>query len=729
MLRGSQEAACREQYQHPTDSRHGVVNGRLRRSNSARNDSIGILRRPMRRPLLIATAIAMVACHREPSAPLARDKVDVILITIDTLRADAVGYSANTRVKTPFLDRLAADGVVFSNAHAHNVVTLPSHVNILTGLYPYQHGVHDNAGFRLDVKNETLATMLRRAGYTTGAFVGAYPLDARYGLNAGFDVYDDNYGKGPASLDFTNQERPAAAVLDAATHWWRANEGKKRFLWIHVYDVHAPYRPPEPFAAEYDDNPYLGEVAAVDHALNTQLAPLIDADPGALVIVTADHGEGLGDHGELTHGLFAYEATLKIPLIVRAPGLPHRVETAYVRHADIVPTVLDALGITKPTVLPGLSLLGKVEPRDTYFEALSASLNRGWAPLTGVIHRGDKYIELPIAELYLLLHDPHELTNLRTERRRDAEEARQLLAGMHAVVSPARSVSSEEAARLRSLGYISGTASGKEAYTVADDPKNLVALDNKMHDVIEAYERHDLPRALAFAKEVVAARPEMAAARELLAFVLQQSENVPAAIDNLRQAIRHGGQTDGMRVQLGLLLTESGKTAEAVQILAPLATGDNPDALNAYGIALADLGKFDDAALQFHRILQLDPNNAPALQNLGIVALRRDDVAAAQSFLARALALNPRLPLALNTLGVVYARQGDYAHAVQSWNSAVTIDPRQYDALFNAGLVEGRAGHVSEARAALSRFVATAPKDRYAADIVTARQALQALQP
>jgi len=683
----------------------------------------------MRRLTFAIATLAILACHRESSSPpmALHGKPDVILVTIDTLRADAVGYSGNTRVKTPFLDRLASQGVVFTNAHAHNVVTLPSHVNILTGLYPYQHGVHDNAGFKLDAKNETLSTMLHRAGYATGAFIGAYPLDARYGLNAGFDVYDDNYGKGAASLDFANQERPAGAVLEAAARWWSANSGKPRFLWVHLYDAHAPYRPPEPFASAYASDPYLGEVAAVDHALDAQLAPIIDSDPNALVIITADHGEGRGDHGELTHGLFAYEATLKIPLIVRAPGAKHHVEPAYVRHVDIVPTVLDALSIAKPRVLPGASLLGKIEPHDSYFESLSASLNRGWAPLTGVIHRGEKYIELPIAELYDLPRDPKELTNLRAERRRDADEERQLLAGMHATVTAGRNVSAEEMAKLRSLGYVTGNDTGKSTYTAADDPKNLVALDNKMHDVIDAYETHDVPRALKLAKEVVAARPDMAAGRELLAFVLQQTENVPGAIENLRAAIGHG-QDASLRVQLGLLLTESGKTAEAVQILAPLASGSDPDALNAYGIALADEGKVDDATQQFNRVLQLDPNNAPALQNLGIVALRRDDVASAQSYLNRALALNPRLPLALNTLGVVYARQNDYAHAVESWNRAVAIDPRQYDALFNAGLVEGRAGHVNEAKSALSRFVASAPKDRYAADIVTARQALQALQ-
>src|SRR3954464_2000734 len=184
---------------------------------------------------LFSCLLLLAGCHPEqPSTPATQQLSNsIILITIDTLRADSVGYAGNTRVKTPFLDSLAARGIVFTNAHAHNVVTLPSHVNILTGLYPYQHGVHDNAGFKLDAKKETLGAMLHRAGYTTGAFIGAYPLDARYGLNAGFDVYDDNYGKGAASLDFSNQERPAGAVLDAAARWWRANDGKPRFLWVH----------------------------------------------------------------------------------------------------------------------------------------------------------------------------------------------------------------------------------------------------------------------------------------------------------------------------------------------------------------------------------------------------------------------------------------------------------------------------------------------------------------
>lgn len=669
-------------------------------------------------------ALLVGACGRERVPVAAPKPDDIILITIDTLRADSVGFAGKTGVKTPFLDRMASEGIVFSNAHAHNVVTLPSHTNILTGLYPYQHGVRDNAGFKLDPKHETVAAMLRRAGYTTGAFVGAFPLDARFGLNRGFDVYDDNYGKGAAKLEFALQERPAAAVLDAATRWWNANAGKKRFLWVHLYDPHAPYHPPEPFATQYAADPYLGEIAYVDDALGKAVSPLLSN--GTLLIITADHGEARGDHGERTHGLFAYESTLKVPLIVWRGQSGHRVEPAYVRHIDIVPTIVGAAGIAKPSTLPGASLLERIDSRDSYFESLSTSLSRGWAPLTGIIHRGEKYIDLPLAELYDLPRDPREENNLLDRQRRDVAEARRILTSLHANTDvTSGSVSAEEVARLRSLGYLGGTADRKKAYTAGDDPKNLVGIDSKIHQAIDAYERRDLAKAVALAQEVVTEQPDMSSGRELLAFLLQQQERIGEAIANLREAVRTGGQSP--RVQLALLLTESGRAGEAAEILAPLAPAGDPDVVNAYGIALADEGKLDAAAVQFESVLKNDPNNAPALQNLGIVALRRDDVNGAERYLTKALALSPRLPLALNTLGVVYARQGDFPRAVTFWQQAVDIDPRQYDAMYNIGLVEGRAGHTREARAALTRFVNEAPKERYAADIASARRALTGL--
>ena len=320
------------------------------------------------------------------------------------------------------------------------------------------------------------------------------------------------------------------------------------------------------------------------------------------------------------------------------------------------------------------------------------------------------------------------MNNLRDERRRDVQQAREILANFHADVQVSnRSIPAEEAARLRSLGYVAGSGVPNKVYTTADDPKNLVDVDRKLHDIIDAYERHQLDRAIAIGRELVAAQPKMAAGRELLAFVLQQREQISDAIANLREAVRLGGETQSARVQLALLLTESGKSNEAVKILAPMAQSNDPDVLNAYGIALADQGDVDRAAQQFQRVLQADPNNAPALQNLGIVALRRDDVRSAQEYLSRALALNPRLPLALNAMGVVYARDNDDAHAIASWRQAVAIDPHQYDALLNIGRLEGHLGHSAEARQALTQFVNSAPKEKYGADIAAARQALTAL--
>ena len=283
------------------------------------------------------------------------------------------------------LDRLAAAGRVYTDAHAHNVVTLPSHVNILTGRYPYQHGVRDNSGFTVPESVPTLATVLRQAGYATGAFVGAYPLDSRYGLGHGFDVYDDDYPRGSNPAEFVIAERRGDQVIAPALAWWRAQTGKPRFLWVHLYDPHAAYDPPEPFASRVSRT---GPISARWRP-RTRSSPRCSIRCSrarrtpALVVVTADHGEALGDHGELTHGLFAYEATLRVPLVVWGAGVNPGRDDRPARHVDIVPTVLGRLGLDPPDGLPGSSLLEAPEAGDSYFEALSTNLNRGWAPLRG----------------------------------------------------------------------------------------------------------------------------------------------------------------------------------------------------------------------------------------------------------------------------------------------------------------------------------------------------------
>lgn len=663
---------------------------------------------------------------------------DIILVTIDTLRADGLGISGQNKVRTPFLDELAEGGIYFENAHAHNVMTLPSHTNILTGLLPYQHGVRDNAGFSLvnrphvakaSRKQPTIAATLAARGYATGAFVAAYPLDSHFGLDQGFEVYDDEYPKSSIT-GFGTPERPASAVLAAAETWYAAAGDRKKFLWVHLYEPHHPYEPPSPFREEYRDAPYYGEIAAVDDALGRFLRPILEQRPGTLVILTSDHGEGLGDHDENYHGLFAYESTLKVPLILyERERLQPRREKNFVAHTDIVPTILDRLGLQQPEELKGASLLGVQAPRDTYFEALWGTLNFGWAPLVGMIHDGHKYIDLPVAELYDLPSDPAEEKNILESNRRMTTRIREkLVAAAPGPTAVQRNVTPDEAKNLLSLGYLTGTAAAKTSYSADDDPKNLVQYHGQMNAALELHRQGASAEAVRIAESLLRERPEMTMASDLLAHILEQSGDRQEAEGVLRAALANGTASDAMKKRLGLLLSEKGEAREAVAILAPFAGSSEPPLLNAYGIALADVGRMREAVQQFERVLELDPDNASAYENLGVLALQMNDLARAERFLSRALELNARMPRALNTMGVIHARNNDLPRAMEAWQRSVELDPRQYDALFNLGMVAGRAGRPEDARRALTLFVKTAPPDRYARDIAAAKQALAALK-
>ncbi len=653
-----------------------------------------------------------------------RESPDVVLITIDTLRFDALGFSGNREVETPNLDRLAREGLVFDRAHASNVVTLPSHVNILTGLYPHQHGVRDNTGFRLDPRFSTLATLLKEKGYTTGAFVAAFPLDHRFGLNRGCDVYDDRYAPGSSPYDFEMQERPGTEIVAAAGSWYENSRGKKRFLWVHLFEPHAPYRPPPPFAERFRHDPYLGEVSAADAALEPLLSLL--RQENALVVMTSDHGEARGGHGELTHGLFAYEETLHVPLVLWSPGRIQPGRTDQIaRHVDIFPTVLGALGLPIPSGLPGHSLLSP--PRDTanYFEAFSASLNRGWAPLTGVLDERYKYIDLPVPELYDLHADPEEKTNLFA---RQPEVARRLKKLLPQAAVASRRPDSEETRRLLSLGYLSGSVVPKSSYTEEDDPKRLIGLDNKIHRIVEQYQSGHAAEATTLAREIVRERPEMSVGYEFLGFLLQQSGRDREAAEVLQTALRKGLASESMRVRLALILSGAGRPVEALTVLKPLAESGDPDTQNALGIALADGGRIDEALKVFQGVLQRDPSSAIALQNAGIALLKRGEALAALDRFDRALAISQKLPRALNARGVAQAQLGRTTDAIASWRRAAELDPKQYDALFNIGLVASRTGNQAIAREALERFVKTAPPGLYRKDLAEARRLLKRLE-
>jgi arylsulfatase A-like enzyme/Flp pilus assembly protein TadD len=675
---------------------------------------------------------------------------NVLLITIDTLRADALG-SYGGQAATPALDRLAREGVRFDFAHAHAVLTLPSHASILTGEYPFRHGLRDNSGYRLPSGARTIATLLKRAGYGTAAFVSAFPVHSRFGLNQGFDVYDDRFGETRAPTEFVMPERLASASVPLARDWIAARtkqpDKPSWFAWVHVFDPHAPYHPPAPFDAQYAAMPYYGEVAATDAALSPLLDDVRTADRPTLVIVTGDHGEALGDHGEETHGVFAYESTLRIPLIVAELGgngrtqrpqgnstTPGEVSTAAARHVDILPTILEAIGQPIPSDLPGRSLLRAAErraatsTRPSYFESMSAMLNRGWAPLTGIVADREKYIDVPIPERYDLAADGAEQTNLAGKSpERDRTLAAALNASGASLPGQRRVEDADALARLRALGYVSGSAPAKTRYTDADDPKRLIALDQAIHRGVALYVARRFGEAMQVYQDVIKQRPDMSIAYRHLAFVTWESGDVGAAIGVLQQALRAGVVHSELTTQLGTYLAESGHADEAVRLLEPAATGAAPDldALNALGIAYARMGRTNEARRLFLRMLSINAESGMAIENLATLDLERGDFGTAGLRFERAVRLDPASSQAHAGLGVVALKRGDRQAAVDAWKKAVELDPTNYDALYNLATTLARDRQSAEARPYLEQFVRTAPSALYAKDIRDVNALLQ----
>ena len=690
-----------------------------------------------------------------PEAPVPGFARDVVLVTIDTLRADALGFAGNPAAETPHLDGLATSGWVFDGAHAHSVMTLPSHANLLTGRLPYEHGVRDNAGFVLPESVPTAAEVFAAAGFRTAAFVAAFPLDARYGLDQGFEVYDDSYPEG-STRGFAVAERSGEEVVATAVSWWERHEGEPRFLWVHLYEPHVPYEPPAPFSARFAEEPYLGEVAAADDYVGRLLRAVAPRGgrSDVLVVVTSDHGEGLGDHGEETHGLFAYEATLAVPLVLWAQGLTAaRIDTP-VGHVDVLPTMLEAAGI-EVSAIPGMagrSLWrapdaggGPKAPDVTYFEALRSNLQRGWAPLRGVIVErkagtgGEggvrilKYISLPRPELYDLAADPAEVRNLHAAEASAAAEFAALLPVESEWPPVAGVVSEDERRALQSLGYLSASGGSllPESYGEKDDPKVLVDLDRMIQDYSEAYQDGRLEQAGDLARRTIQRRPQMGLGYSNLAQVLLDQGRIEEALRLMVDAERRGLASAFLQRQLALTLAQVGQSQDAVRLMERHAGSRDPDALNVLGLVLAEAGEIDRARDILLRSLEFDERNPQARQNLALAALHAGDWSLCAREAREALAVNPALPLAWNYLGIALFNQRRTDEAIEAWQQSVALDPRDLGVLFNLGSVAARAGRREIARPALERFVreASAPAlgGRHAADLAVARSLLRGL--
>ena len=680
---------------------------------------------------------------RQPAAfalpPPGADR-DILLVTIDTLRADALGAYGG-RAATPHLDALAAAGARFTFAHAHSVLTLPSHATILTGRYPTEHGVRDNQGYRLAPSQPTLASRLKARGFATGAFVGAFPVERRFGLATGFDVYDDRVGEVGSTANFSQTERRADEVVRVAAAWID-RQTAPWFAWVHVFDPHAPYRAPDEWRARYPNDPYFAEVAWTDAALGALFDRLAARSRPTLVVVTADHGEGLGDHGELTHGVFAYEATLRVPLIIasidpgasidpahRAAGRGVVIDTP-ARHIDILPTLLDVAAAPSDTSLPGASLRdvvaeGRGPDRPAYFEALMTNLARGWAPLHGVITDREKYIDLPIAELYDLTADPGEARNLTGARPDRVGVLQRLVAGWSQ--GPVARPVEEPAAvkdRLRSLGYtgISATPQ-RDRYTEADDPKRLIQLDRQMHEAVVAHEAGRFDEAVALLERVIAQRPDNAEAYLDLAAVFWRTDRTAEAIAVLQRAVAKGLPQPELRAKLGLSLALSGDARRAIPLLEATA-GDDVELLNGLGVAYGQAGRRADATRTLERALAIDPASGLAHENLAALLIDAKDFRGAEAALRRALDIDPSLTGARTQLGGVLAITGRRDDAIAEWTRAVDLDPEAFEALYNATMALAEDKKLERARPLAERFLRDAPPAQYGPQLAMVRRLL-----
>lgn len=689
---------------------------------------------------LLAAGLALAAV----GAAAAPARSNLLLVTVDTLRPDRLGCYGSTTIKTPAIDRLAAAGAVFDRAFAHTPLTLPSHASILLGTAPPAHGVHDNGYFRVPDGPPTLATVLKDRGYATGAFIGAFPLDARFGLARGFDDYDDRYGSG-TGLDFQFVERRAESVVAAALDWLEGRAGPW-FVWVHVFDPHQPYDAPAPYAGLYKDDPYGAEVAYADAAL-AELFAFLDTSRQAastVVVLTGDHGQSLGEHGETTHGYFAYNATLRVPLVVAGPGVrPGRVG-ANVGHVDIFPTVCDLLGADRPSVLQGRSLvpamrgrgLADLAARPIYFESLYAYYRRGWAPLRGYIEGARKFIDLPVPELYDLAADPGEVRNLADadmprEKAALAALVKAGSAGAAAAAKPQLGAAGRE--KLQSLGYVGGfQPPAKTVFGPEDDLKSLLPFNRKFEQAQDLYFRGQADASVGLLRELVRERPDFDNPYLFLVTIFEKQGRLGEAEALLKQGVAANPRNYKLAIERGIVLAETGRNDEALAVLEGAAAmiDWDPELWNYMGVAHWNKGDLAGAIAAYERALALDPEYAVVLSNLGAAltaAARRDkDAGALRRALAcfqKALDSDPRDVAAHNGLGAAYRLLGDVEAAVASFERALALEPGHKLALYNLGTALFDRGDKARALTVLTEY-----RERYGRDLPAREKAdLEAL--
>lgn len=673
--------------------------------------------------LVLAAAALVSACARHP-------RYNLLVVTFDTTRADFLGCYGKTSARTPNLDRLAAEGTLFENCLTAVPITLPSHTTMFTGTYPLLHGVRDNGRFKVPPQRTTLAEVLKSHGYATGAAIGAFPLTRNWGINQGFDFYDDHITIGmederghrvPARGMFFD-ERPAPRVNEAILPWLRDHASQRFFAWIHYWDPHQPHVAPAPFSELYAHDPYQAEIAYADQALGVVLDELRRRGvyDRTIVAMLGDHGEGRGEHDEDTHSMLLYQATLHVPMILRIPGAPAgRRVRARVGTVDLVPTLLELLDLPVPPEVQGRSLVGEMQrldpaPKDHrayYAETLSPRLSYGWGELRALFEGRSKYIYGPREELFDLTADPHELQNLvpgaEAERMHHGFEAFLAQSASKASAEAVTDVDRESRDRLAALGYIAGDSDGPARVEEVlrrdgDAPQARVASVSLWSRCKSALQRKDFLSAREQALRLVSREPENAFYRALLA-TAQLGLGQTDAAATLAEHGPISAQNDYVYVEVARMLFSTGARPRAAA-LARRIVDTHPSAQAHYllGEMYAELRDRAAQERELRAALQLDPHHARARQSLAVRLAENGQGAEAEAEFRRLLDDAPLEPAAHLNYATLLLKAERFDDALEHLKRALDLAPDYWKAHLALLALYVQTGDREQAQATLS---------------------------
>jgi arylsulfatase A-like enzyme/Flp pilus assembly protein TadD len=586
--------------------------------------------------------------------------VNVVVITIDTLRADHLGCYGYKLIRTPNIDALAAESVRFERAYTPVPVTLPAHTVIFTGTYPTLSGMHDFSGNRLNPNQPTLATVLKQQGYATGAVIGSAVLDSRFGLNQGFDFYYDHFDFNRLQeSNLEEMERPGNVVADLALDWLGKNYHSKFFLWMHLYDPHYPYRPPSPFSEQYQGRLYDGEIAFADAQVGRLIAFLKAEDlyRNTLIVLSGDHGESLGEHGEKTHGFFLYNATLHVPVIIHLPKDSARLVNDLVSLADLMPTILAALKLDIPTQVQGRSLLPLMTPRrdedsrGLYAETFLPRLHFNWSELRSVETENYQFIDAPKPELYDLSKDPGETLNLYAEKTAVADELRVRLSKLVRQYSADQELAQKTGLdpalmeRLKSLGYagFSGGGNSTTAASSLPDPKDRIQVYELVSDAIADSQHGNYASSVQKLTTALKTEENSVPVHYLLGLNYYRMRDFPKAVDELQRVLQLSPDYALAVFQLGLALARTDDFDQAIKMLKRALELDGTNFSAAYnlGAAYARKQMAPEAVAAFRDTIRIAPDYAPGHRALGELLLYQGQVDQSLTELHQAAALDP----------------------------------------------------------------------------------------